>query len=55
MQDVADILEARPVDTAIRIIKKGFKTLREKRRREKERERLTSKQTISEYEPILLI
>lgn len=35
--DVADILEANPLDTAVGVMRKRFKTLREKKRREEER------------------
>ena len=35
--DVADILEANSLDTAIGVIRKRFKTLREKKKREDER------------------
>ena len=35
--DVADILEANTLDTAVGVIRKRFKTLREKKRREDER------------------
>ena len=48
--DVADILEASSLDTAVDIIKKRFKTLREKRRREEDRKRGAGKQAVLEGE-----
>lgn len=46
--DVADVLETSSLDTAVDIIKKRFKTLREKRRREEERKRGAEKHAVSE-------
>ncbi|KAL9629358.1 MAG: hypothetical protein Q9164_006915 [Protoblastenia rupestris] len=46
--DVADILEASSLDTAVGVIKRRFKSLREKKRREEERKRGAGKQAVSE-------
>ena len=48
--DVADILETSSLDTTVGVIKKRFKTLREKRRREEERKRGAGKPAVSEGE-----
>ncbi|KAL9124656.1 MAG: hypothetical protein Q9217_006032 [Psora testacea] len=45
--DVADILETSSLDTAVGVIKKRFKTLRERKRRQKEREQWAEKQAVS--------
>ena len=44
--DVADLLETSSIDTAIVVIKRRFKTLREKRRREEERKQGAEKQAV---------
>lgn len=53
--DVADILETSSLDTTIGVIKRRFKTLREKKRREEERKRGAEKQTVSEGELKILL
>lgn len=46
--DVADILEASPLDTAVAVFRKRFKTLQEKKRPEEERNRVAERQAVSE-------
>ena len=45
--DVAEILEASSLDTAVEVIKRRFKTLREKKRREEERKGGAGKSAVS--------
>lgn len=46
--DVAEMLETSPIDSAIVVIERRFKILREKRRREEERKQGAEKQAVSE-------
>lgn len=48
--DVADLFDNSSLDTAIVVIKRRFKTLREKKRREEERKPGGEKQAVSEGE-----